>query len=527
MKALKRIFLVLGIIIFLVLALTCFSVYILYDNSVKDNPYKDVQTDFNYEINSLISYSLVDTKTTGIVDASVNEDKINILLASLSNTLNKEFKEKVNINGFNLSIKDENKMEISIYFKVLGFPSSLKGGFTLIDNDNDIILQINDASVGKITSNNKKIGNLLKTFVSDKKIKESLKDKGIIIDIKIDELKISLNKKDIPSMIENTLKDDPNKDLYSTLVEMIFDNNLINIVSSNHEIGIDANLQKLSYDSFKFYDLPYSYDYESIKTKTEILLNSKIINYENCGKVFDYLVRGWEKVSKNDDEKNYEFIKSLDLSSIGITNNTLYKGIISMPKKSMAQIIANQTPSLKDILNPALDIKIYESDFNAILLNTGVIGISYAFARCEDDLYKISYLYVESLYTKIVDDRLDIIITININGKQIALMCTLNTSGSSGLTINTLVNGIDLGEISLNDNQIKSILSYLNNIMQDEEWFIVDKDNSKITFNFVKIFSDNEVLNLIVNKSANTSCGLYSSTDEGYIKISLSGFSIL
>ena len=501
-------------------------VFLVYDNSLKENPYQDYENDMEYETNALISTALKDTKETKIVDASIDEERINYLLQALVNTLNKEFKENLNIKGANVKIDENDSTIISVYFSVLGFPSSLKGDFTLKDSDDIIYFQINNASMGKINASRNTMGSLAKMFIRDKQIQKDLEEKGIKIEINLKQLKISLNKNDVPQMISEMLKDDPNKDLYSTLVGIVFENDLIKIIATNHELGADAYLEKLAYDSTKFYDIPYHFDYEDIKLKTEQLLNQKIIDYKTCGLVFDYLVRGYTNVTKKDEENKYGFIKDLDLTSIGIYSNTTYQGILEMPKRSMAEILASQSPSLEDLLNPSIDFRIYEADFNTILFNTNVLGISYAFSRLENEEYKVSYLYVESLYTNITDDKLEIIITLNINGYSIALKCTSNTSGASGLSISTDVSSIDLGEIALKDDQIKSILNYLSTTLQEEEWIDVESENKRINFNFTKLFSSNEVLNSLISKSSSTSCGLYSNGDNGYLKISLSGLFI-
>lgn len=498
-------------------------VILVYDNSYKENPYQDYNNDLDYEVNSLISNAIKDTKETKMVDASIDEERINYLLQALINTLNKEFGNEVNIKGANVEIKENDSTLISIHFNVLGFPSSLKGDFTLKDDNNTIYFQINNASIGKINASRNTMGSLAALFIRDKEIQKDLEKKGIKIDVNVHQLKVSLNKDDVPGMINEMMKDDPNNELYAALVDIVFENELIKIIATNHELGADANLTKLAYDSTKFYDIPYNFDYEDIKSKTEQLLNNNIIDYKNCGLVFDYLVRGYERVTKKDEENKYGFIKDLNLTSIGIYSNTTYDGILEMPKRSMLEILTTQAPSILDLLSPSIDFKIYEADFNTILFNTNVVGISYAFAREENNQYKVSYLYVESLYTNITDDKLEIIITLNINGYSIALKCTSNASGSDGLAISTDVSAVDLGEISLTDDQIKAILNYLNTALAEEEWINTDSANKRINFNFVKLFSSNETLELLVNKASSTSCGLYSNGDNGYLKISLSG----
>ena len=524
MKLFKKLFIVFTVIILLIIVLLGISIFLLYDNSIKDNEYRNYPNDMEYELSSISADALKDTSTTKIIDASLTEDKINYLLQAITNTLNKVLKEKVNVKGAKVEIDDDNKTKISIYFQVLGFPSSLKGDFVLKETEDNIYFQVLNAGAGKIKANHIFIGSLAKTFVDEKTVKDELLKKGIVVNINLKELLVSIDKDKIPSMVLDLLKDDPNNRLYSTLSSIVLENDLIKIISSNHELGADAYLEKLAYDKQVFYDIPYNFDYDNIKTKTETLLNTNIITYKQAGFVFDYLVRGYEKVTKDDEEHQYDFIKNLNLTSIGIYSNTTYKGILDSPKKSMTEVILSQSPTLTDLFNDSLDFKIYESDINNILFNSGVIGISYAFASKVENSYFVSYLYVESLYSHIENNNLEIIITININGYNIALKCSASTNGKNeGLTITTLVTSVNMGSIYLKDEEISSILSYLNEALQDEEWISCNIDTKEINFNFTKIFTTNNTLNEIVKKSSKTNCALIKDTNEGYIKISLSG----
>ena len=524
MKIFKKIIIVFTIIIVVILLILGLSIFLLYDNSIKENEYKDYPNDMDYEVNSVLACALNDTSTTKIVDASLNEDKINYLLQAITNTLNKELKGKVNVKGAKVEIDDNNKTKIAIYFKVLGFPSSLKGDFVLKETEDSIYFQILNAGAGKIKASHSFIGSLAKTFVDEKSVKDELSKKGIIVDINLKELFVSIDKDRIPEMIEDILKDDPNNKLYSTLSSIVLENELIKIISSNHELGADAYLEKLGYDKDVFYDIPYNFDYDLIKEKTELLLNTNIITYKQVGLVFDYLVRGYDKVTRKDDEHQYDFIKNLNLTSIGIYSNTTYKGILDLPKKSMTEVILAQSPTLSDLFNDSLDFKIYDSDLNNILFNTGVIGISYAFASKVNDQYFVSYLYVESLYSKITNDKLEIVITINVNGYSIALKCSASTNGKNdGLSICASVETVNMGSIYLNDDEISAILTYLNTALVDEEWIDCDVNTKSINFNFTKIFTSSNTLNEIVKRSSKTNCALIKDNNGGYIKISLSG----
>ena len=51
MKLFKRLFIVIGIIILIILLILGIVVALIYDNSYKDNKYKEYSNDLNYEVN--------------------------------------------------------------------------------------------------------------------------------------------------------------------------------------------------------------------------------------------------------------------------------------------------------------------------------------------------------------------------------------------------------------------------------------------------------------------------------------------
>ena len=197
MKLFKKLFKILIVIIIILVLLLGTVVFLVYDNSLKENIYKDYPNDMNYEVSEIASNAIKDTKNTKIIDASLSEDRINYLLQSITNTMNSEFNGKMNIKGATVKIDENSNTEISVYFKVFGFPSSLKGKFVLSENEESIDIQILNASIGKIKASQSTMGSLAKTFLNEKDIKKGLSDKGIKIDLEIEKLKVSVIKSEI------------------------------------------------------------------------------------------------------------------------------------------------------------------------------------------------------------------------------------------------------------------------------------------------------------------------------------------
>lgn len=517
MKLIKGLFkLIFGLII-LVILVAGVAIYFVSDTNDIDEKYQDYSSDTTYEINSLISNSLKETSSTSLVDLSLTEEQLNYLFVPVTDSFNKSLPSNIAISGVEADIEEDNTISIKIYAKAYFFETSVKGNLTIQKSDTDLVLSVNNASVGKIKASNTTIGKILKLAFTEEQFTKALKDEGFDIEMSLDELKISIKLSELEEMLNKQFENDINNNLYKTLLEILFDNQLIDIVNSNDKLGLSLDLSDLSYSSENFYEIPYNNDYESVKTKVETLLNNNTITYDQTGKVFDYLVRGYEKIEA---AEGYDFIKDLNLTSIGISNNENYDGILTYDEKTMLEIISEQLPNISSLLSSTFDFRIYASDINNILFKTGIVGTSYAFARKENNLYKVSYIYLESIYTKIVDDNLYLMISLNLNQKQIALKCSLQTSSSNGLCVKTDVKTIVFGDIALNETQIKSILSYLSTVTSEETWFKVNSDNKQISFDFTSMFSSNTVFQVFMAITTNTESSLVGNEDDGYIKIS-------
>lgn len=516
MKLLKKLFKVFIFLIILAISFVGVSIYYMSDSTNLDPKYTNNTNTSSEELNTLLSKSLINTKETGIIDFTFTGDELSYILTTLTKSFNNHLPKQVKINGTLVEIGNDNNIRLSLYASYLFFQTSIKFDSTITSNENEIIIQMHNASLGKIKASANKITSTIEKFISNEKINQKLEESGLDITFNLNDLKIIINKNTIKTIIENKFSSDKNKDLYKTLIDIIFNYDISKLQTENQKFGVKIDINKLSNESVIKEVTPFFYNYELIKEKVELLLKNKTITLKQSNYMFNYLLHGYDEYK---DDENYSFIKDLNLSSISITDNEDYEGVfISNTNKTISSILQEQVPNIENLLDPSLNLKISNQNLTNILFETNIAGLSYTFPRIESNGdAKLSYVVIESIYSEIKNNQLSLIIVLNLNNKKINLECILDTKSSNGLVLTTEVNEIKFGTIDLDESLQIQFLSFLESIMAEQSWFKVNSTNKEITLDFVKIFSDNQILNYIISSSTNTNVSL----DDDYILIDI------
>ena len=121
----------------------------------------------------------------------------------------------------------------------------------------------------------------------------------------------------------------------------------------------------------------------------------------------------------------------------------------------------------------------------------------YCFARKDNDSYKVTYIAVESLFVDINENKLDLYMTVSVNGESLVLNINADESETLGLNIEFSIKTVRFGTVKLNDDEIKLLLNYLENNI-DEDWIIVNKEANEIDIDFIGVFESSPTLSLIL-----------------------------
>ena len=114
-------------------------------------------------------------------------------------------------------------------------------------------------------------------------------------------------------------------------------------------------------------------------------------------------------------------------------------------------------------------IKLDENGWNNFFATSEAVGQMHVFARKENEMYKTSYIGIESLFVDIKNDHFAMYLITSINGKRIVIDFELDANPSNGLRISSSVSAIRIGNDELLDNEIQDQEDYIEDDNQDED----------------------------------------------------------
>lgn len=471
-------FVAVGVVLFLVI-----------DNNFNEPEYLANSEVVELNFDEVLSYGLKDTKNTKKLNLSLDEKDLSIILKSTAIKLNERLAPMgVNIKTMYVDVDENNNLKLTSYFSVAFINSSLKGDLTYELKDGNFIFNINKVSVGKISTTMRIITIFSSEEEANRVINGHLKDSNMSFNINSDSVSISIELSTLKELLLNSMDGNEEVGLYNAFISLLLRvDNLLGLANEQDKIGVAFDVDRLSLDTNRDMAIPYTINFKSVSDKVESLLNNNVITLEDISMVATFIVKGYDKL----DDESKDKVKDIDLSSVGINDNTMHEGIIDYKKDSVTDIFIDQ------IKTPFNGFRLTEENWNDILLQNDLIGQMSCFARKESDGYKISYISVESVYVDIKEDILHLYITLSLNGQSIVLNIAIDTSNSFDLLVEGDIKSARLGDIELNEEEIKSILSYLK-FTTSEQWIIIDDENSKISFDFAAVISPNEKLQQFV-----------------------------
>lgn len=518
MKLIKFLFKFILFILILICVILGIVIYQVYDNSLNEPDYlKNLET-VEIKGNELVSKGIKDSETTNAINLTFEEKEMNILLKTLSLDLNKKLKSSdITIEAMYLDVKDSHDITFISYFDIKGFKTSLKGDFILELKDEVFVMTIDNFTIGKMSFEKNTVSSILTKLASEEDLKSTLEFSGITVNTDLSKFEISFNLLDLKELISYSKED--TEDLYHTLMDIFFRvENLITLSDIEDNVGIKIDLTSFSYDESKDTPLPYELDLDSINDKVELLLNNNIFEPEGVNNVATYLVKGY--VNSTEDVKNY--IANLDLSSIGIENNELYLGIIPYDPAPIENIFVEQIPELElsymEEINNFEGFKLDEAGWNNFFAKTNAVGQVYSFVREEENVYKTSYIAIESMYIDIKNDHFALYLVTSINGKRITINFEMDSEATSGLRISSEVSSMRIGNDILFEDEIKKTLTFLSTCIKDK-WIIIDGENKKIDFDFELLFDGSQELTNVMQYLSNSETSFVEEDDVGFTLI--------
>ncbi|MDD3170706.1 MAG: hypothetical protein PHO86_00060 [Bacilli bacterium] len=477
------------------------------------------ETNSSSYINYMIGEGLKDVEETEDINITLDEEELNYLLNAILRDIKKEINmAPLEINSIYTTINETEGCTVYIPMKAFFFETVVKTSVLITQEDGNIIIELVDLKVGKLSFASNITRMVLGKYADGDSVSHMLEIQGIDATVDFNNFTITIAEDKIEEMILTSFEEDENKDLYETVFSIFFDEDLFEIsFGKNNEAGIIVHTAKMSYDKTVDGEDDIDFDMNLVVQNSEKLLNDKTITEDQLNSTFRFLVLGYDRIKDED----LVVINKIDFSSIGIVNKSNYQGIISSEEFSIQDVFDRQLPtSIFDLTN-LFTLEITEADFNKIFLGMDLVGTSFAFPYLEDGIYKVSYITINSFFVDIMDDVLEIKLTLDINGKEVVVKTIFEGSKSDNFEITLNFTEMYLGTISGNESNRRAILSYLGDVLSDQEWMTIDSDNLQVTFNFTELITDNPILQAVIQESGTKSSEFFGDNlfSEGYLEL--------
>lgn len=473
---------------------------------------------------SYISYaigeSIKDTAETNIVDITLDEKELNYLL----NAILRETKEQINTSPLEIdyiytTIDEESGLNVFVPARVFSIKTVVKTAVKITQVDEEITIELVDLKIGRISFASKLAKKIMGINAIEAEIEKSLTNNNVDVEVNLDNFAFIITTSQLQNIILDALKEDGNIELYKTVFSMFFlEDNVINInFGLNNKAGVTLNLQKMSYSENTDGEDDIDYDITSIVTKAETLLNNEALSEKDLSAAFRYLLLGYDRIKDQD----LVIINKIDFSSVGITSRSNYQGII--PQEDFAMIDVFNSITLVDLLiNPGwLTVKITETDLNKIFLGMDLLGTAFAFPYLEEDTYQVSYIAISSFYVDIFQDKIEIKLVFDVNGKETIVKTEFAGTKNQDLLIELDFIDLNLGQIVGSEINRTNILTYLAGVLENEAWLEFNIPNQKIIFKFAEMLTANELLQDIIVETGTKETQFIGNSliDEGYIEL--------
>lgn len=420
---------------------------------------------------------------------------------------------------------DNKEILLTVPFTYLGVNSRLTCSIFITEEDGTFSITINKLNIGSLDLSSKLVRMIVKRIFQEESTKTSLNEKGFYFNIDIEKIKVVVTKDDIIKMLINFVEE-PDQSLYVSLLDILLGNDELVHFSfgENDLVGLSINLNELQYDVSRDGVLPYNFDYEAIIQKINLLLDKQILDLTYESLLFSYLIKGYDLVIKDGNlkEKDINYLKTINLTSIGITNNEEYKGIITSNNKPMSDYFTTmEIDPTTLIIDPRIEIQLNENVFNQIFKNLGVVGIGMAMSQKDEANYHTAYFVVDQFYVQIIDNQITFNIVINISGCRITLKAVLYGEESSLASINTTLTKISIGNHEIASSSQTYILNYLSKVLSHETWIKVEVATSTITLDFSSYIETIPGLRLVKYRLDEYKTTFKEDVPQGYLSITL------
>lgn len=462
--------------------------YLVIDNTTYNNQkYESKDLNTTIPIYNLLEKSMEDTSSTENIELTLDPEDLDFLLYSIIDSIKEQVKPLIITSSKVECIDGIYYLKASVSFENINSVVDLELDFE--ENNNIFTIKVAELKLGKLGINNQFVHSIIDN-IDISQVMNSLNSNNIYCTIDIKNLSVSISQEDLVKMTSKLSTSNQTYKIIEILLDIyVNDHDLYEFKTSDY-LSFILHLNKLKYNSS--YGELVDIGLEEIEILTETLLANKVITNIQTNEVFNYLLNGYSPLP----EESKKVIDSINFSSIGITDNKLYKGKLIKNNTPMSSYISNMDLDYQ-LGDTSLKFELSESIINLVVQNGDIFGSSLAFGHEETSNPKysnqVSYITIEPLIMDLKEDKIELDFIVNVHGFKLGIHADFTTEEHSGLTIEGMLTNLLIGEISLNHDTQIEVLDYLNSSLS-EDWISIDSSNNKIILNFEELIFENEII---------------------------------
>lgn len=426
-------------------------------------------------INEVIYDGFKNTKTNKAIKMELTQDSLNQIIYNTTANIDNDVKQYLR----GVEIKIEGKTyHVYVYAQYSFAKTKVDLQCEFAEDDDNFYLNITNIKMGSLSG----LDNIIFKFLKDDTLNSAFSSSGLHFVSDLANKRIKYSKADLKNDLIKSVSD---SSLASSILTNAFDNNLIDLDFNGAPSGT-FNLEPLNFNenfcSKENMLAETDLNLDSNRDKLETLIKSNIVDDDSTHRAttFTYLLTGYD--SLNDENKSY--IDTLDLSSIGITDNDAYLGYEPTDPDLTSKINGSAS------ITTGVDVLITEQDINDYIKCQNFLGYS-SLIKTDDN--NIIYITLDNFYTNILNvnnsNQMDMVIGVNMNGYETSVILENSLTEKTKYGFKLKNDNIYLGSATLNDDLKSTLYGIIKSSLTENTLMSFDGEGT-FTISFESYLSD-------------------------------------
>lgn len=494
----------LAIIIIVIIIVAVLAILLVNNSNVMTS---EVEEDTR-TVETIVKSSLVDTvanaDSTKTIEAGFSVDQLNYIIGAVFRGLEEKEVSKY-LRGAAIQAEDEDTLTLKVGAKYSIFKTVAQLTMDYKADGDDLVFTVNTIKLGRIKAPTKLLNTIFKKLKLDDALQNiTVAGQKIDITIAYSPLSIKIAKQNLVNLIVKAAMSDGDN-VTGALLGWAANESFSTFNFGENGIGITINTTSLEYDATRDGDLCANLDTNVIDTKIKTLLDNKTITEEQAEVSANFIVRGYDALNTN----QKTVVNGIDFSSIGITNNQTYAGMVPHKEFTFYQRTIESAGSALnaiDLNSPGsgtVTLKMSDADMTDLIVSKGVIGTtSVLYGIGSDGKYVVATIIIESIRMEITDNAMSMCIVVSIDGERLSIKLNTTANPQAGHGITTNYSALKVGDNTANETLANAFYTTLKTVASDSDWITVDDAAKTIELSYKNVIENNNKLSLLTKFSA-------------------------